>query len=117
MWNPIVVSWLGEKGCVKVEHMGQHIRFGPMCDIVAKSHMNVTKGKLLKSTDYMDIICHIEHAGLLIVRLIINILPFYFQTRISYLFYALDRHHNLLVLTHWKLMTIKPQCFTSFNWN
>ena len=80
--------------------MGQHIHFGPICDIVAKGHMNVTKGKLLKSTDYMDIICHIEHTGWLIVCLIINILPFYFQTRISYVFYALDRHHNLLLLTH-----------------
>ena len=41
-----------------------------------------------------------NHTGLLIVCLIINIFPFYFQTRICYVSYALDRHHNLLVLTH-----------------
>ena len=52
-----------------------------------------------------------NHIELLIVHLIINIFPFYFQTRICYVFYALDRHHNLLVLTHCKLMTIKPQFF------
>ena len=43
--------------------MGQHICFGAMCDIVANSHINVIKGTLLKITDYMDIICHIEHTG------------------------------------------------------
>ena len=58
-----------------------------------------------------------NHIRLLIVCLIINIFPFYFQTRICYVFYALDRHHNLLVLTHCKLMTIKPQFFTNFDWN
>ena len=56
-----------------------------------------------------------NHIGLLIVHLIINIFPFYSQTRISEVFYALDRHHNLLVLTHCKLMTIKPQFFTNFD--
>ena len=58
-----------------------------------------------------------NHIRLLIVCPIINIFPFYFQTRICYVFYALDRHHNLLVLTHCKLMTIKPQFFTNFDWN
>ena len=56
-----------------------------------------------------------NHIGLLTVHLIINIFPFYFQTRICYAFYALDRHHNLLVATRCKLMTIKPQFFTNFN--
>ena len=56
-----------------------------------------------------------NHIGLLIVHLIINIFRFYFQTRIFYVLYILDRHHNLLVLTHCKLMTIKPQFFTDFN--
>ena len=56
-----------------------------------------------------------EYIGLLIVYLTINIFPFYFQSRICYVFYALDGHHNLLVLNHCKLMTIKPQFFTNFN--
>ena len=50
-----------------------------------------------------------NHIWLLILCLKINIFPFYFQTRICCVFYGLDRHHNLLVLTHCKLMTIKPQ--------
>ena len=41
MWNLSVVSWLGEKGYVYIKHMGQHIFFGAMCDIVANSHINV----------------------------------------------------------------------------
>ena len=41
-----------------------------------------------------------NHNGLLIVRLITNIFPFYFQTTILYAFYALGRP----VLTHCKLM-------------
>ena len=86
------------------------------------------KGLLLKSTDYMNIICHIEHrlcpfitfsvfkSGLATNNHIgLLIFPFYFQTRICYVFYALDRHYSLLVLTHCKLMTIKPQFFTNFN--
>ena len=56
-----------------------------------------------------------NHIGLLIVPVIINIFPFYFHTKICYVIYALDRHYNLLALTHWKLMTIKPQFFTNFN--
>ena len=52
MWNPSVVSWLGEKGCVQVKHMSQHICFSAMYDIV-----------VLKNTDYMDIICHIEYTS------------------------------------------------------
>ena len=43
MWNPSVVSCLGENGFVYVKHMGQHICFGPMCDIVANSRINVIK--------------------------------------------------------------------------
>ena len=43
--------------------MGQHICFGAMCDIVANSHINVIKGTFTQNTDYMDIICHIEHTG------------------------------------------------------
>ena len=50
-----------------------------------------------------------NHIGLLIVHLIINIFLVYFQTRICYVFYALDPHHNLQVLTQCKLMTIKLQ--------
>ena len=46
--------------------------------------------------------------GLVIVHPIINIFPFYAQTRISYVFYALDRHHKLPILTHCKFITIKP---------
>ena len=53
-----------------------------------------------------------NHIGLLIVCLIIKIFPFYFKTRICYLFYVLNRHHNLLVITHCKLMTIEPQFFS-----
>ena len=42
-----------------------------------------------------------NHIRLLIVFVIINIFPFHFQTRICYVFYDLDIHHNLLVLlTH-----------------
>ena len=37
MWNPSVVSWLDETGCVKVKHIGQYICFGAMCDIMANS--------------------------------------------------------------------------------
>ena len=43
--------------------MGQHIYFGAMCNVVAKSHINALKGLLLKNADYMDIIYHIEHTG------------------------------------------------------
>ena len=63
MWNLSVVSWLDEKGSVEVKHMGQPICFGAMCDIVANSHINVIKGTFTQNTDYMDIICHIEHTG------------------------------------------------------
>ena len=116
--------------------MGQHICFGAICDFVANSHINIIEGTIAQNTDYMDI-CHIEHTicpfitfltfksglatnnhiGLLSVCLIINIFPFFFQTGICYVFYALDRHHNLLVLTYDKLMTIKPLFVTNFNWN
>ena len=58
-----------------------------------------------------------NHIGLLIACLIINIFPFCFQSTICYVFCALDGHHNLLVLTHCKLMTIKPQFFNNFNLN
>ena len=51
--------------------------------------------------------------GLLIVHLIINIFPFYFQTRKCCVLSL--RHHNLLVLTTRKLVTIKSQFFTNFN--
>ena len=115
--------------------MGQHICFGAMCDIVANSHINVIKGTFtqkhclhghmsyktyklypfIKFLAFKNGLTTNNHIGLLIVRLIINIFPFYFQTRICYVFYALDRHHNLLVLTHCKLITIKPQFFTNFN--
>ena len=37
--------------------MGQHICFGAKCDTVANRQI------LLKNTDYMDTICHIEHTG------------------------------------------------------
>ena len=60
MWNPSVVSWLGEKRCVYIKHIGQHICFAAMCDIVANSHINVKKGRFTQKTDYM-IICHIKH--------------------------------------------------------
>ena len=42
--EPSVASWLGEKMCVWVKHMGQHICFGAMCGIVVNSHINVIKG-------------------------------------------------------------------------
>ena len=50
MWNPSVVSWLDETGCVKVKHIGQYICFGAMCDIMANSDYTD-----YKNTDYMDI--------------------------------------------------------------
>ena len=53
MWNPSVVSWLGEKGCVYVKHMGQHICFGAMCDTVANSDYTD-----YKNTEYMDIMSY-----------------------------------------------------------
>ena len=116
--------------------MGQHICFGTMCDFVANSHTNVIKGTFTQKhslhghimSNRTNRLCPFitflafksalgtnNHIGLLIARLIINIFPFHFQTRICYVFYALDRHHNLLVLPHCKLMTIKPQLFTNFN--
>ena len=58
MWNPSVVSWLDEKGCAYVKHIGQHICFGVMCDIVANSDYIDHK-----SLNYMDIIYHIKHTG------------------------------------------------------
>ena len=108
--------------------MGQHICFGAMCDIVANSHINVIKGtftqkhwlhghnmsyRTYRLCPYITILAFKSglatntHIGSLIARLTINIFPFYFWTTI-YVFYALDRHHNLLVLTTCKLMTIKP---------
>ena len=85
--------------------MGQYICFGAMCDIVANSHINVIKGLLLKKSNYMDIMSYRtyklcpfitflalatnNHIGLLIVCVII-IIPCYFQTRICYVFCALD---------------------------
>ena len=53
-----------------------------------------------------------NHIGLLIVCLIINIFPFHFRTRICYVFHVSDTHHNLLVITHCKLITIEPQFFS-----
>ena len=111
--------------------MGQHICFGAICDIVVNTHINVIKGTFTLKRwlhGYMSYrtyrLCPFiifltfksglgtnNHIGLLIVCLIINIFPFYFQTRIYYVFYALDRHHNLLVLTHCKLTNIKPLKF------
>ena len=137
MWNTSGVSRLGEKGCVWVEHLGQHICFGATSDIVTNRHINVIKETFTKKHwlhGYLSYrtykLCPIitflafknglatnNHIGLLIVRLIINIFPFHFQTGICYVLCALIRHHNLLVLTHCKLMTIKPQFFTNFNWN
>ena len=117
--------------------MGQRICFGAMCDIVANSDINVINGTFTQKhwlQGYMSQrtyrLCPFitflafksglatnNYIGLLVVRLIINIFQFYLQTRICYVFYALDRHHNLLVLTHCKLMTIKPQFFTNVDWN
>ena len=118
--------------------MGQHICFGAMCDIVANSHINVIKGTFTQKhwlhghnmsyrtyrlcpfitfLAFKSGLATNNYIGLMVVRLIINIFPFYLKTRICYAFYALDRHHNLLVLTHCKLMTIKPQFFTNFDWN
>ena len=112
--------------------MGQHICFGATCDIVANSdytdYKNTLHGNNMSYRTYR--LCPFKtfvpfksglatnnHIGLFIVCLIIVIFPFYFQTRICYVFYALDRHQNLLVLTHCKLMTIKPHFFTNLNWN
>ena len=92
MWNPSVVSWLGEKRFLWVKHLGQHICFGAMCDVLANSHMYVIKGTfILKNTDYMNVMLYRtyrlcpfitflafksglatnNHIGLLIVHLII----------------------------------------------
>ena len=116
--------------------MGQHICFGAMCDIVANSHINVMKGTFTQklwlhghNMSYRTYrLCPFitflafktglatnNHIGLLIALLIINIFPFYFQTRICYKSYALDRHHNLPVVPYCKLITIKPQFLTNFN--
>ena len=98
--------------------MGQHICFGAMCDIVANSRINVIRGtytqrhwlhgqisyktyKLCPFKTFFTLkngLATNNDIGLLIVRLIINIFAFYLETRICYVFYALDRHHNLLVL-------------------
>ena len=43
--------------------MAQHICFGAMCDIKANSYINMKKGTFTQNTDYMDILCHIEHTG------------------------------------------------------
>ena len=40
--------------------MGQHICFGAMCDIVANSYYTD-----YKNTDYLDMIYHIEHSGMI----------------------------------------------------
>ena len=130
MWNPSVVSWLGMS---LGEMYGS--KYLLWCDIVANSHINVIKGiftqkhwlhghdmsyrtyGLCPCLALKSGLATNNHIGLLIVCLIINIFPFYFQTRICYAFYALAIHHNLLVLTHCKLMTIKPQFFANFNWN
>ena len=99
--------------------MGQHICFGAICDIKPNSHINVIKGTFTQKhwlhghnmsnrtyrlcpfitfLAFKSDLATNNHIELLIVHLIINIFPFYFQTRICYVFYALDRHHNLLVL-------------------
>ena len=96
--------------------MGQYICFGAMCDIVANSHINVINGTLTQKPwlhehshrtyrlcpfitflAFKSGLATNNHIGLLIVHLIIIIFPFYFHTRICSAFYALDRHHNLLV--------------------
>ena len=117
--------------------MGQHICFGAICDSVPNSHINVIKGTFTQKhwlhghmsnrtyrlcpfitfLAFKSDLATNNHIELLIVHLIINIFPFYSQARISYVFYALDRHHNLLILTHCKLITIQPQFFTNLNWN
>ena len=118
--------------------MGQHICFGVMCDILANSHINVIKCTYTQkhwlhkhNMSYRTYrLCPFitflvfrsglaanNDIGLVIVHLIINIFPFYFQIRISYVFYALDRHHKLPQLTHCKLITIKPWFFINLNWN
>ena len=118
--------------------MDPYICFGAMCDIVANSPINVIKATFTQKhwlhghnmsdrtyrlypfitfLAFKSGLATNNYIGLMVVRLIINIFPFYLKTRICYAFYALDRHHNLLVLTHCKLMTIKPQFFTNFNWN
>ena len=84
--------------------MGQHICFGAMFDIVANSHINVIKGSFIKKhwlrghnrsyrtyrlcpfmtfLAFKSRLATNNHIGLLIVHLIINIFPFYSQTRIS----------------------------------
>ena len=104
--------------------MSQHICFGAMCDFVANIHINVIKWAFTQKhwlhghnmsyrtyrlcpfrtfLSFKSGLATNNRIGLLIVHLIINIFPFYFQTRICYVFYAFDKHHNLLVLTHWPL--------------
>ena len=131
IWNPSAVSWLGKNWYVLVRHMGQHICFGAMCDIVVNRtftqkhwlHGHNMSFRIYRPCPFVTFLefksglATNNHIGLLIVCFIIDIFPFHFQTRIYFVFYALDRHHNLLVLTHCKLMTIKPQFFTNFNWN
>ena len=109
--------------------MGQHICFGVMCDILANSHINVIKCtytqkhwlhkhnmsyRTYRLCPFITLLVFKSglatnnDIGLVIVHPIINIFPFYAQTRISDAFYALDRHHKLPILTHCKFITIKP---------
>ena len=104
MWNPSVVSWLGEKGFASVKHMGQHICFDAMCDFVANSHINVIKGTFTQKhcihghdmsyrtyrlcpfitfLVFKSGLAANNYIWLLIVHLIINKFPFYSQTWIS----------------------------------
>ena len=109
--------------------MGRHICFGVMCDILANSHINMIKCTFTQKNRlhkhnmsyrtyrlcpfitllvFKSGLATNNDIGLVIVHPIINIFPFYAQTRISYVFYALDRHHKLPILTHCKFITIKP---------
>ena len=114
--------------------MGQYICFCAMCDIVAShkcderdfysktlitwhnmSYRTYRLCPIITFLAFKSGLATTNHIGLLIVCFIINIFPFYFQARICDVFYAWDRHHNLLVLTHYKLMTNKPQFFINYN--
>ena len=84
--------------------MGQHICFGVMCDILANSHINMIKCTFTQKNRlhkhnmsyrtyrlcpfitllvFKSGLATNNDIGLVIVHLIINIFPFYSQTRIS----------------------------------
>ena len=120
MWNPSVISWLGEMGYGSTYLIWCYVWYCGYWWLHWLQKHSLHGHDMSYNITFLafknDLATN-NHIVLLIVHLIINIFLFYFQTRICYAFYVLDRHHNWLVLTHCKLMTIKPQFFTDFDWN